>query len=131
MVLAQLPHVRPSVLYVFGGTSNLSSADLRAEKMRTTGVGTGGSGGATKGRVKDVILEGVGHLIPMEAPIQTAENAAKWIGKEMQTWRQEAEKYAGWMRMGVAERQIISEEWKNMLGGDLRMKKASASLAKL
>ena len=99
MVLAQLPHLRPSVLYVFGGTSFMASPALNAEKMGITGTGIGGSGGAAKGRVKEVVLEGVGHLVAMEAPVQTAENTAKWIGQEMQLWRQEAQKFAGWAKI--------------------------------
>ncbi|KFX91528.1 hypothetical protein V490_05859 [Pseudogymnoascus sp. VKM F-3557] len=131
MVLARLPQLRPSVLYVFGGTSNMAPPAANAEKMRLTGTGTGGSGGAAKGRVKEVVLEGVGHLIAMEAPVQTAENTAKWIGQEMQLWRQEAEKFAGWAKMDAIKKQVLSEKWKSVLGGDPRQRKASDSPAKL
>ncbi|KFY12054.1 hypothetical protein V492_04119 [Pseudogymnoascus sp. VKM F-4246] len=131
VVLAHLPNLRPSVLYVFGGTSNMASPSMNAEKMRLTGTGVGGSGGASKGRVKQVVLEGVGHLIAMEAPVQTAENTARWIGQEMQLWRQEAEKFAGWAKMDVLERQVLSEKLKNTLGGDPRKRKVSDSPAKL
>lgn len=131
MVLAQLPHLRPSVLYVFGGTSFMASPALNAEKMGITGTGIGGSGGAAKGRVKEVVLEGVGHLVAMEAPVQTAENTAKWIGQEMQLWRQEAQKFAGWAKIPAVEKQALSEKWKDVLGGDPRMRKVSNNPAKL
>ncbi|KFY99659.1 hypothetical protein V500_01317 [Pseudogymnoascus sp. VKM F-4518 (FW-2643)] len=131
MVLAQLEHLRPSVLYIFGGTSFMASPPLNAEKMRVTGTGTGGSGGAAKGRVKEVVLEGVGHLIAMEAPVQAAENTAKWIGQEMQLWRQEAEKFAGWAKMDIVKKQVLGEKWERELGGDPRKRKVSDSPAKL
>ncbi|KFY77609.1 hypothetical protein V499_03054 [Pseudogymnoascus sp. VKM F-103] len=131
IVLQQLPRLRPSVLYIFGGTSFMAPPEHNAEKMRVTGTGAGGSGGAAKGRVKEVVLEGIGHLVAMEAPVQTAENTAKWISQEMQLWRQEAEKFAGWAKMGVIEKQVISEKWKNILGGDPRNRKVTDGAAKL
>lgn len=131
IVLGQLPQLRPSVLYIFGGTSDMAAPSANAEKMRLTGAGTGGSGGAARGRVKEVVLEGVGHLIAMEAPEKAAENTARWIGQEMQLWRQEAEKFAGWAKMDVVEKQVLSEKWKSVLGGDPRKRKVGDSPAKL
>jgi len=123
--LSQLKHLRPSVLYVFGGISNMSSPALTAQKLALTGTGTGGSGGAKLGRVKEVTLPGIGHLIPMEVPVMTGENAAQWIGAQMEVWRAEAEKYAQWKKKDALSRQTVSEEWKKRIGGDLRARKDS------
>lgn len=123
--LKLLPHLRPSALYILGGTSNMSLPGFAEEKLRLTGVGTGGSGGAPKGRVKEITMPGIGHLVAMEAPVQTAENAAQWIGKELQVWRQEAEKFADWKKKSLVEKQTISEEWKSKMGGDRRAKRNS------
>jgi len=81
----QLPHLRPSVLYIFGSRSALSAPEARAEKMAATGVGQGGSGGAAEGRVKEVMLQ-TGHLVAMERPEETADECAGWIASEMQRW---------------------------------------------
>ena len=41
----QLSHLRPTVLYIFGARSEISTPSMRAEKMAVTGVGVGGSRG--------------------------------------------------------------------------------------
>ncbi|KAF4313297.1 hypothetical protein GTA08_BOTSDO00999 [Botryosphaeria dothidea] len=84
-----LPFVRPSVLYVFGARSHYTACEPTADKVETTGVGVGGSGGAAKGRVAEVTLEGVGHLIPMEAVGRTADISVEWLANEMASWRVE------------------------------------------
>ncbi|KAF2667974.1 alpha/beta-hydrolase [Microthyrium microscopicum] len=86
-IFASLPFVRPSVLYVFGDESDLSAPDLRADKMAATGTGLGGSGGEKAGRVKEVVVKNVGHLIPMIKVMETAGYAADWIGDELKRWR--------------------------------------------
>ncbi|KAK8240541.1 Alpha/beta hydrolase family-domain-containing protein [Phyllosticta capitalensis] len=91
LTFAQLPHLRPTVLYVFGDKSDLSTPELRADKMAVTGTGVGGSGGAATGAVQEVVFEGVGHLVPMETATRTADEAAKWVGKEMANWREREE----------------------------------------
>ncbi|OCK78791.1 toxin biosynthesis protein-like protein [Lepidopterella palustris CBS 459.81] len=98
----QLPHLRPSVLYIFGSLSYLSSPELRADKLIMTGTGVGGSGGANEGRVKEVLLEDVGHLIPMERVGETAENVAQWVGAEMDRWR--------------AVERLTEDEWEGKKG---------------
>jgi pimeloyl-ACP methyl ester carboxylesterase len=79
-----LQFLRPSVLYVFGETSPLSAVDSRNDKTSRTGIAVGGSGGAKKGRVKDVIIKDTGHLIPMEKVSETARSCSDWIASEMQ-----------------------------------------------
>lgn len=43
---SNLPHLRPAVLYLFGGKSLMSQYDAREAKVAATGVGYGGSGGS-------------------------------------------------------------------------------------
>lgn len=112
-----LPHLRPSVLYVFGSLSALSSPELRADKMTVTGTGVSGSGGAEEGRVKEVLLEGVGHLIPMEAVGVTADRAVEWLGSEMERWRvNERLVQAEWEGKKGAQRAVMDERFLEMLG---------------
>ena len=114
-----LPFLRPSVLYIFGRLSNLSSPAWRKQKMDTTGIGIGGSGGAREGRVKDVLFEDAGHLIPMEFVEKTADAAAEWVGQEMGLWRKNEEKWRKeWDEKSKLDKMIVSEEWKEKIGGE-------------
>lgn len=117
----RLPYLRPSVLYVHAGHSDLSVPALRGQRMSTTGVGVGGSGGATEGRVKQILFKDAGHLMPMEIVGELADAAAEWLVQEMEHWRQqEQEFHAKWNRKSKLEKQTVSEEWKRRIGGDPR-----------
>ncbi|KAI4238697.1 MAG: hypothetical protein LQ349_000914 [Xanthoria aureola] len=121
ITFSRLPYLRPPVLYMFAGKSDLSAPALREQRMSTTGVGVGGSGGAAEGRVKQVLFEDAGHLIPMEIVEESAEAAAEWLAPEMQRWaQQEKEFQAKWSQKTLAEKQTLSEEWKRRVGGDPR-----------
>ncbi|KAK2002319.1 alpha/beta-hydrolase [Colletotrichum falcatum] len=122
--LARLPHLRPPVLYVFGGASDLSTPELREEKMRLTGSGVGGSGGAAKGKVSEVTLAGAGHLFPMEVPSESARLTAEWIEKGLAGWREEQADYERWTRLSVPEKTTLTAEWMERLGGSARPPKA-------
>ncbi|KAJ9647940.1 hypothetical protein H2201_001306 [Coniosporium apollinis] len=113
-----LPFLRPSVLYIFGTESPMSAPEFRAEKMATTGTGVSGSGGAAEGRVKEVVMEGVGHLIPMERVKETAEACKEWIGAEMGRWREQEEKERKeWRDLPKEEKIRLSEKNLELLGG--------------
>jgi pimeloyl-ACP methyl ester carboxylesterase len=86
-----LPHLRPSVLYIFGELSPLSGPQSRTEKLATTGTGLGGSGGVEAGRVKDIILKDTGHLIPMEKVVETAQHCSDWIAGELNRYKKNEE----------------------------------------
>ena len=106
----------------------MSRPDWIKEKLEMTGTGVGGSGGENKGRVKGVILPKVGHLMPMEVPHLCAEKGAEWLGKEIDRWRKEEEEWKmEWEAKPRIERQIVSEVWKKMIGGDPRQGKPRKS----
>jgi hypothetical protein len=120
-----LPYLRPSVLYIFGGKSEISLPEWRQQKMALTGTGVGGSGGAREGRVKEVLFPKAGHLIPMEAVSECADAAAEWLKPEMERWLSEEEEWRQtWEGRSVRERRTLSEEWKVHVGGDPRGKMA-------
>jgi len=102
----------------------MSAPVARQYKMDHTGIGTGGSGGAKDGKVKQFVVEGVGHLVPMEASELCADAAAEWLGKEAEKWKVEMEKYKGWTKLSREEKTTLSEEWKRMIGGPLRRTKS-------
>lgn len=115
-VFDRLPALRPSVFYIFGETSPMSSIKAQNAKMTRTGTGTGGSGGMEKERVKKITLKGIGHLVAMEDPMACAEAAALWLEQEIGRWQVGMDSYLKWTKLSQAEKTGISEEWKTMIG---------------
>ncbi|KAK5046540.1 hypothetical protein LTR84_008343 [Exophiala bonariae] len=123
-----LPTLRPSALYIFAEHSYVSGVGktFNDSKVSTTGTGVGGSGGIQEGRVKSVMLDGLGHMIPLESPQRTAREAALWIGAEIKKWRaDEAEHARLWKSKSLTEKQTIDERWKRAIGGPPRERKSS------
>jgi pimeloyl-ACP methyl ester carboxylesterase len=112
---SRLPELRPSVLYVFGETSDMSTPEARRAKMEATGSGVGGSGGAAEGRVKEVVLD-CGHLVAMERVPQCAEAIVGFLGPELELWRGEQKKFRE-LRARVSGRELVmvDEQWKRMI----------------
>lgn len=88
----RLAAVRPSVLWLMGGATELRLDEVR-EGIKVTGTGVGGSGGVADGRVKEVTFPKRGHLFPMEIVGETAQECAQWLGAEMARFRGEEEKW--------------------------------------
>lgn len=117
--LAQLQLLRPSVFYLFGRASPISTSSARLEKLENTGknVELGGSGGISAGRVVSVILEEQGHLLPFEAVGACADEMTIWLDKEMARWTKEEEslkkaKTPGFRGINEEYRQrIMVENW--------------------
>lgn len=119
----RLQELRPSVLYVFGGKSDVGTPQNCKAKMDNTGVGVGGSGGVASGRVKSVLFEDIGHLIAMEAVDRTADNASEWIGNELKLWcKDEEEHRRNWDSKSLVEKQTVDAQWKKMMGGPVERK---------
>ena len=126
-----LPSLRPSTLYIFGAQSPFAVPHLRTQKVTTTGTGPGGSGGVREGRVKEVVLDNVGHLVPMESVTATAAATANWLAGEIARWRKDEEEWRrGWEAKSRQEWMTISDEWKKHLGGDPRKVTSRASKRK-
>ena len=106
----------------------MSSEEIVRFKQEQTGIGVGGSGGAKEGRVKDVMLKGIGHLVPMEAVDDSAEHAARWLGQELQRWREEE---AEWKKVvdsrGIRDTIVVNEEWIRRMGGPPKRTKENAT----
>lgn len=111
-IFAQIPHLRPSVLYIFGMNSDMSLPPMIEDKLVNTGVGIGGSGGVPAGRVRDVRLAEIGHLVAQEAPTQCAENAATWLGFELKRFRAEEEAFrAQWSQKSKVQKLTVDDRW--------------------
>jgi len=111
-IFSQLPHLRPSVLYIFAGKSDMCLPDMRADKLANTGTGLGGSGGVAAGRVRDVFLEDFGHLLAQEAVNECADAAVCWMAPELRRWREEEESFwSVWSKKSKIEKQTVDAEW--------------------
>jgi len=118
--LARLPELRPSVLYIFGSESAMSTPEACKYKIEITGSGLGGSGGAKEGKVEGVMLEGIGHLVAMEASTKCADAAAGWLGREAKKFEKERRQYVEWTKQSLEAKTTLSEEWKRRIGGPLK-----------
>ena len=129
----RLQELRPSVLYIFGGLSDVGTPEACKVKMENTGVAIGGSGGAAAGRVQSVVFEDIGHLIAMEAVERTADHAAEWVGKEIELWRRDEEEHVRtWTNAKtLVQKQSVDDEWKRQIGGPYERPKKVAKDAKL
>ncbi|RAH75552.1 putative toxin biosynthesis protein [Aspergillus aculeatinus CBS 121060] len=78
--MRNLPFVRPSVLWVFGGRSYLSPPAEQDKKLRLTGSGKGGSGGFREGKVEKAVLGSGSHMLVVEEVGWCAERMARWLG---------------------------------------------------
>ncbi|KAI9038256.1 alpha/beta-hydrolase [Aspergillus affinis] len=108
-----LPHVRPSVLLLYGEASELSKFKLGEKAAVRTGTGFSGSGGQAYNRVKHVLLPKCGHMLPMEKVPETAGVVGPWIGRQLQQWREDQRRLAeGWEGLSVKEKSTIGPEWK-------------------
>ncbi|PHH53571.1 Abhydrolase domain-containing protein mpaH [Ceratocystis fimbriata CBS 114723] len=111
LTLGRLPWVRPPLLYVLGGASNESAPEIRAERLASTGTGPGGSGGVKEGKVREEVLEGRGHLIPMEVPGICAKIAAQWIDQCMPAIRTELKRFDDWKALDRETKTMVGDEW--------------------
>ncbi|PYH99135.1 toxin biosynthesis protein [Aspergillus ellipticus CBS 707.79] len=127
-VFAMLPHLRPSVCYIFAGKSDMCLPDMMADKMAATGTGLGGSGGVPAGRVRDVYLAEFGHLVAQEAPAQCADAASKWLGAELKRWQSEEQAFKEqWNRKSKLEKVTIDSRWREHVPAPERPKKSPKS----
>ena len=122
----RLPFLRPSTFYILGELSNLSTPEKRRDKVLNTGIEVGGSGGVKEGKVKDVVLPGVGHLVPMEAVSETAEECSKWLGEVMTVWREDESRMKNLRK--EQSNIMVDDMWKKHIG---TMPNRSASDTKL
>jgi pimeloyl-ACP methyl ester carboxylesterase len=128
IVFNQLPHIRPSVFYIFGEKSFLTNDAIIEEKMRLTGSGVGGSGGRDEDRVANVMVKDAGHLIPMEKVEESADHISKWVHKEMvryQDWEKKTQQEWG-SKKGL-ERSVLSDRFMDELNAVMKPKEKKES----
>ncbi|KAG9680726.1 putative toxin biosynthesis protein, partial [Aureobasidium melanogenum] len=108
-----LPHLRPSVLWLYGKNSYTMDPVERREKMKRTGTGWNGSGGAEMGRVKEDFVEDTGHFLCFEKVAETAEKVSEWLDAEIKIWK-DLEKVTfdeEWLKKDATGRQKLDGKW--------------------
>ncbi|KAK4690197.1 hypothetical protein P7C71_g6530, partial [Lecanoromycetidae sp. Uapishka_2] len=113
---ANLPIVRPSVFYIFGGQSILSPPSGQKLKLETTGVGIGGSGGVKTGQVSSILFPRAGHLLPFERIAECAEAVSGWLGTRLAQFSAD-EAFIKEYDSGKSKRNmlVVSEKWKRLV----------------
>ena len=112
ITMRNLPHLRPSALYVFGALSPLSGSEAQDEKIRVTGVGVGGSGGVTAGKVEKAVFEKGGHLLVFEQVKEAAMVGGNWIQRWMEEWREEERMFRDYESKKSVDGMLrVSKEW--------------------
>ena len=111
-----LQYLRPSVLYLFGAQSLMSSPKLHAAKIERTGIGLGGSGGLQYGKVEQHVFKDGGHMLPFEKDIPCAEIAAGFLGRQLGQF-QEDERFLRDYSSGKSDHDMLflSMKWMEMV----------------
>ena len=79
-----LPNVQPSVRWIFGSRSCYNGPNDREEKVSRTGASARGSGG-----VSSTIIDGGGHLAPLEKVAETADAIASYVEEQLEKYASE------------------------------------------
>ena len=113
IVQENLPYLRPSVLYIFGDDSPVSTVSTQEILVNRTGVGLGGSGGVEAGQVAKVVLQEGGHLFPMEKVKACAELVSAELSKRLDQFKSH-ETFLQCHQSGKSERDklVVSKEWQ-------------------
>ncbi|KAJ5187954.1 hypothetical protein N7491_004275 [Penicillium cf. griseofulvum] len=82
----RLETLRPACLWIVGGVTFLNVDEIH-EGVKICGSGTGGSGGVSEGRGKEVFLPGLGHLMPFQEIKTVAGPCVAWLQQEMDRFR--------------------------------------------
>ncbi|KAG5951897.1 hypothetical protein E4U53_002053 [Claviceps sorghi] len=110
-----LPHLRPGVLFVNGGSSPVIPPEPVAARAAITGTARGGSGGPDTGRVRNVTHPRHGHLIPFENPGFCAQEACAFLAAEMAIWAAEEREYQEWADQPLQQKTTLSRDWLSRL----------------
>lgn len=79
MAWRQLPHLRPSVLFIAGEKSDLTRWGLMKRAAKVAGTGYGGNGGLATEKIKLVVLKKTWHTVPLEKVSETASALVPWL----------------------------------------------------
>ena len=111
-----LEHIRPSVFYLFGGKSQVTTPEDQAQIFERTGAGIGGSGGVKHSQVKKIVLLECGHTVPMEDVTGSASLIGTWLSQSVQKWQKdELRVHQKWAKLPKREILTAPARWRPML----------------
>lgn len=112
LTFRRLPELRPSVLWVYGSHSPVNYPSLCSDKMKITGTGAGGSGGAPHEKVKQAVVQGTGHMMPFEKVSECADAISGWVVKMLDSYKAEKEFYSK-HTSGKSDKDmtVLSKQW--------------------
>ena len=114
LALQGLPHVRPSILWMFGARSNINTPALQAQKMALSGTGVGGSGGVDAAKVEKAVFNDATHMMPFEKVEMCARVLADWLEKQMSGFTAEEAFYREFAsEKSKPGKLAISDKWLN------------------
>ncbi|KAH0603738.1 uncharacterized protein H6S33_007397 [Morchella sextelata] len=93
-----LKQLVPPVLYIVGSESTVCLPEVNQRKMENTP------------KAEMEVVEGAGHLVPMEAPGETAAFAARYLVRLVKRWGKEVERDEE-----VVRERVLGEEWLGLL----------------
>lgn len=106
-----LRKLQPSTLFVHGGDSAVSPPSVRKARIDATLAGRARNDGELSRGVDEVLLDGIGHLIPMLVPRETAAAIAGWLPDELRRVQQaEDEDLKAWKGLAPEARSRMSEK---------------------
>ncbi|KAJ5044425.1 hypothetical protein NUH16_001230 [Penicillium rubens] len=116
VLFLMLEHIRPSVFYLFGGESQVTTPEDQAQILERTGAGIGGSGGVKHSQVKKTVLLECGHTVPMEDVAGSASLIGTWVGQSVQRWKKdELRVHQKWTNHSTREVLTAPAKWRPML----------------
>lgn len=119
-----LPRLRPRVLWIYSQKSPINHRAIRTEILATTGIGNGGSGGATADKVEEILVPGAAHLLPFEQPNICADILGSWMGRMASIYFEEAKLLASYnSRRSERNMSVLSKEWMDAVKKDSGLKR--------
>ncbi|PVI01652.1 alpha/beta-hydrolase [Periconia macrospinosa] len=108
VALEALSSLQPSITWIFGGKSYINSRADREDLLKRTGSASRGSGG-----VQSIIVEGAGHMLPLEKVSQTANLVGAQIEAGLDKYKKEVEFWKTYDSGKSDEtKAVVSEKWK-------------------
>ncbi|KAF2202542.1 alpha/beta-hydrolase [Delitschia confertaspora ATCC 74209] len=113
LALHFLPYVQVPILWVFAQKSYINGDPVQREDLISrAGTAVRGSGGRESGAVESVVVEKVGHLMPLEKVEATADAITPFLKKQLEDYRWQ-EKFWDSYDSEKSERNMlaVSKKW--------------------
>ncbi|KAF1956868.1 alpha/beta-hydrolase [Byssothecium circinans] len=108
LAFQSLSYLQPSVTWIFGSKSYINSRSDREDLVTRTGTSARGSGG-----VESAVLDGAGHMLPLERVDDTANLVCAHVESALDQYQKEAHFWKTFDSAKSARGKLaVSEKWK-------------------